>query len=102
MRKDAAQYVRMHPEEFEAFLCGHQTTDNQSVDAYADEIENTPRWGGEVEIIALARAHKVAVTIVQAQGDMLHFEDHNNEKIMLARYTHLYSLGAHFNSLRAI
>lgn len=77
-----------------------EQADTSSIDSYADEIKDTPRWGGELEIIALARRYSVAVVVVQAKGGQLSFEEQNSRTVTLARYEHMYSLGAHYNSLR--
>ena len=69
------------------------------VDDYANEVENTARLGGEVEIIALARHFGVNINVIQAQQETLKFEEQNTSRLYLSRYQHLYSLGAHFNSL---
>ena len=82
------------------FLLAEETGTTPDLESYTKVIEETPRWGGEMEIIALARSYNVAVDVVQANGDILHFEEQNQPKVSLARYQHMYSLGAHFNSLR--
>lgn len=98
LRNKAAEYMRRHPDDFTPFLAD-QDVEKVSLEAYTDELENTPRWGGEMEIIALAREFGVAVTVVQAQGNLLKFEENNSKSITMARYEHMYSLGAHFNSV---
>ncbi|CCG83852.1 protein of unknown function [Taphrina deformans PYCC 5710] len=100
LRTKAAEYMRRHPEDFIPFLSG-QDLDEVSLEAYTNELENTPRWGGEMEIIALAREFSVAVTIIQPQGNLLKFEETNSKGIMMTRYEHMYSLGAHFNSVNS-
>lgn len=100
LRKQAATYIRANPDAFLPFLLAEESHATPSIETYTDEIENSPRWGGEMEIIALARQHNVAVEVVQAKGAILKFEEENKNKITLARYQHMYSLGAHFNSLR--
>lgn len=100
LRTQTAEYIKSHADDFLPFLHGDDGVNEPDIEAYTRDIENTPRWGGEMEIIALARRHNVAVNVVQAKGETLHFEEQNPKKISLARYEHMYSLGAHFNSLR--
>lgn len=100
LRTQAASYMRQHPDDFTPFLFTSDSDGTLNLEAYITELESTPRWGGEMEIIALARRFKVGVEVVQATGGPLKFEEQNKHRIMLARYQHMYSLGAHFNSLR--
>ena len=98
LRNKAADYMRRHPDDFVPFLSS-PAGEAVSLDVYTDELENTPLWGGELEIIALAREFGVAVTVIQAQGKLLKFEENNTKSITMTRYMHMYSLGAHFNSV---
>lgn len=102
MRNRAAKYIRTHAGDFAPFLASCDHDASQTIEAYTQEIETTPRWGGEMEIIALARDFNVAVNVVQANANTLHFGQDNQKVLSLARYQHMYSLGAHFNSLRTI
>ena len=93
LRRQAAQYIRTHKEDFEPFMTDCILED------YCNEIENTARWGGEIEIIALARSLELRIELIQARGETLIFEGKREKVVRLARYQHMYSLGAHFNSL---
>lgn len=99
MRQQAAEYIRTNQDDFMPFLLADEGDAATNIASYTDEIEKTPKWGGELEIIALARRHRVAVDVLQARGDTLTYEEANTDKVRLARYSHMYSLGAHFNSL---
>ena len=99
MRHHAADYIRTNADDFLPYLLADDGDTAHDVESYTKEIEETPKWGGELEIIALARRYKVAVDVVQAEGETLKYEEGNGDKVRLARYEHMYSLGAHFNSL---
>ncbi|ORY85761.1 hypothetical protein BCR37DRAFT_377477 [Protomyces lactucae-debilis] len=99
LRKQTASFIREHSDDFSPFL-QFEAGEPVTVEAYAKEIEETARWGGEMEILALARKFEVSVSVVQAAGDDLVYEGKHETKLSLARYQHMYSLGAHFNSLR--
>lgn len=96
VRRTAAKYIEGHPDEFEAFL-------EEPLPAYAQKIENSAEWGGQVELIALAKSYNVEICVLQ-DGRLDKFSpeetDEEAEKIWLAYYHHGYGLGEHYNSLR--
>ncbi|KAI8370497.1 uncharacterized protein BYT42DRAFT_582617 [Radiomyces spectabilis] len=104
LRKIAADYMREHPDDFMPFLYkdnGDMYT-KEDFDRYCDDVENTAVWGGELEILALSRAKQVPVHIVQMGSPVLKInEEEYPDKVplKLAYHKHLYTLGAHYNSL---
>ncbi|KAI7884247.1 OTU-domain-containing protein [Lichtheimia hyalospora FSU 10163] len=104
LRQAAAKYMREHPDDFIPFLYkddGDMFTADD-FEQYCHDIENTPRWGGQLEILALSRAKEVPVHIVQMGAPVLKVNEEDfpgKEPLKLAYHKHLYSLGAHYNSL---
>ncbi|OBT57293.1 hypothetical protein VE04_03451 [Pseudogymnoascus sp. 24MN13] len=96
VRRTAAKYIEGHPDEFEAFL-------EEPLPAYVQKIENSAEWGGQVELIALAKSYNVEICVLQ-DGRLDKFSPEETEeeakKIWLAYYHHGYGLGEHYNSLR--
>ncbi|KAG1172635.1 hypothetical protein G6F70_008632 [Rhizopus microsporus] len=98
LRKLAADYMRNHADDFMPFLY----LEDGDFEKYCNDVENTARWGGQLEILALAKARKVPVDIVQTGAPVLKIcDDEYPDKppVKLAYHKHLYSLGAHYNSL---
>ncbi|KAK4514713.1 uncharacterized protein ATC70_002315 [Mucor velutinosus] len=98
LRQSAAEHMRQHPDDFKPFLY----LEDGDFDRYCDDIINTARWGGQLEVLALARSSQVPVDIIQDGGPIIKIcDDEYPEKspIKLAYHKHLYSLGAHYNSL---
>ncbi|CAO3654086.1 unnamed protein product [Mucor fragilis] len=98
LRQSAAEYMRQHPDDFRPFLY----LEDGDFDKYCDDMINTARWGGQLEVLALARSSQVPVDIIQDGGPIIKIcDDEYPEKspIKLAYHKHLYSLGAHYNSL---
>lgn len=100
LRKLAADYIRAHADEFTPFIAA----EGSDVDSYTATLESSAEWGGELEILALARALQLNIKVLQqnspdykVQGS----EKHADPDIFLSYYRHLYGLGAHYNSLRA-
>ncbi|BFZ64045.1 OTU protein [Saitoella coloradoensis] len=102
MRKTAATYIREHDDVFVPFLWA-ESDSPPSIEEYTKEIEETPVWGGQMEILALSRALKVPVEVVQMGAPVIKVdvedEEDAGEPVRLAYYKHKYGLGAHYNSL---
>jgi len=97
IRKAAAHYIEGHPDQFAGFM-------DEPLDQYVSKIRDTAEWGGQLELMALARSYNVEIRVLQ-KGRMERIEpDMSNEKdlkkIWLAYYRHGYGLGEHYNSLR--
>ncbi|OLL22688.1 NADH-cytochrome b5 reductase 2 [Neolecta irregularis DAH-3] len=101
LRKEAATYIRSHCVDFLPFLVDENTGETSDIDAYCDEIQDTAVWGGEMEIMALAKSRGVSIHLVQEQGPVMKIEiEGGKDPIRLAYYRHMYGSGAHYNSLR--
>jgi OTU domain-containing protein 6 len=96
VRKTAASYIEGHPDEFAGFL-------DEPLGIYVHKIKDTAEWGGQPELIALAKSYGVEICVLQ-DGRIDRFEPEegvsNDRKIWLAYYRHGYGLGEHYNSLR--
>lgn len=96
VRRGAADYMLSHRDDFAPFL-------EEKLEVYADNIKNTAEWGGEMELMALARLYDVEIRVIQ-DGRMEkigELEGRDSGKILwLAYYRHGYGLGEHYNSLR--
>ncbi|KAG2220280.1 hypothetical protein INT45_009895 [Circinella minor] len=115
LRQLAAAYMRNHSDDFIPFLYkdNGDMYSSDDFERYCDEIENTPRWGGQLEILALSRSKEVPIHIVQMGQPVLKVNEEeysdkqplklaliNDPFLLTFRYhKHLYSLGAHYNSL---
>ncbi|KAI9824940.1 MAG: hypothetical protein M1832_001545 [Thelocarpon impressellum] len=97
VRRAAAEYMRKEPEAFEAFL-------EEPLEAYTRKITDTAEWGGQLELVALARAYGVGVSVLQGDGHVERIAgggDVGEEKeVWLAYYRHGFGLGEHYNALR--
>ncbi|KAF7543956.1 hypothetical protein G7Z17_g10331 [Cylindrodendrum hubeiense] len=96
VRRAAATYMLEHGDDFAPFL-------EESLEAYTRKIQNTAEWGGQLELMALARQYKAEIRVVQ-DGRMERIgEDEgaaSGKTLWLAYYRHGYGLGEHYNSLR--
>ncbi|KEQ76558.1 cysteine proteinase [Aureobasidium namibiae CBS 147.97] len=98
VRHAAAEYIQAHPNDFTPFL-------EEPLDYYIYKIKNTGEWGGQLELMALAKKYNVAISVLQGDGRV---EEINPDKsqveagkqLWLAYYRHGFGLGEHYNSLR--
>ncbi|KAK1077703.1 OTU protein [Friedmanniomyces endolithicus] len=61
VRAAAAEYIERHPDDFEAFL-------EEPLEGYLCKIRETGEWGGQLELMALAKAYGVEINVLQDFG----------------------------------
>lgn len=97
VRQAAAQYISAHEEDFAPFL-------EEPLDAYVHKIRDTGEWGGQLELMALARTYGIDINVLQGQGRVEKIEagqEEGEKKVAwLAYYRYGFGLGEHYNSLR--
>lgn len=94
MRRNCADFVQAHRDDFEPFL------ETAGFEEHVDRIANTAEWGGQLEVSALAQVYEVTANIVQAQGRIEKLNEGKVDEIWLAYHRHNFGLGEHYNSLR--
>ncbi|RPA97720.1 OTU-domain-containing protein [Choiromyces venosus 120613-1] len=96
-RKKCAEYMLAHRDEFEPFL-------EEPIEEHVRKIGETAEWGGQTEVLALAKAFGVIVNVVQTEGRGV--EKMNEEgvegEVWLGYYRHSFGLGEHYNSLKKV
>ena len=102
IRAVTADYITGHKDDFEPFM-------EEPLDQYTRKIKLTAEWGGQLELLAIAKAYGVDINVIQGDGriekiecgDMESFdeEEKNKRVIWLAYYRHTYGLGEHYNAL---
>jgi OTU domain-containing protein 6 len=106
LRTAAASFIRRNKSDFEPFLYSDDHSAAKDIDSYCKEIEDSPLWGGELEITALSRSLGVPVEIYSTRSNRpLVIENGDEMKsgiIRLAYYQHMYGLGHHYNALSKV
>lgn len=97
VRDAAATYMETHADVFAPFM-------EDSFDSHVTKIRDTAEWGGQLELLAIARSYGVEISVVQ-EGRTEFISPgiegpSKPERIWLAYYRHGYGLGEHYNSLR--
>ncbi|KAK9447739.1 uncharacterized protein V1518DRAFT_420284 [Limtongia smithiae] len=101
LRARAAAHMRGDPSTFAPFLFDEETLTTRELEPYCTAIESTALWGGDMEILALAREYDCPVNIVMSGRAKLTLnETGTKEPLWIAFYRHSYGLGEHYNSLR--
>lgn len=96
VRQAAAEYIEANPNDFAPFL-------EEPLDYYIYKIKNTGEWGGQLELMALAKKYNVAISVLQGDGRVEEINpsaDADDKQLWLAYYRHGFGLGEHYNSLR--
>lgn len=97
VRKTAAAYIKSQPDDFAPFL-------EEPLDSYVHKVADTGEWGGQLELMALAKAYGVDISVLQGDGRIEEIEGEGQDKsrIWLAYYKHGFGLGEHYNSLSKV
>ncbi|KAI9850041.1 MAG: hypothetical protein M1838_006156 [Thelocarpon superellum] len=96
VRAVAATYMTDNPDPFEPFL-------EEPLAKYTHKVRDTAEWGGQLELLALARTFGVEIDVLQGDGRVEKIEPLTTssvEKMWLAYHRHHFGLGEHYNSLR--
>ncbi|KAK0942520.1 OTU protein [Friedmanniomyces endolithicus] len=95
VRAAAAEYIERYPDEFEAFL-------EEPLEGYLRKIRETGEWGGQLELMALAKSYAVDIHVLQDFGrvEKIGGAGGKEQAVWLGYYKHGFGLGEHYNSLR--
>ncbi|KAH6609497.1 hypothetical protein Trco_002843 [Trichoderma cornu-damae] len=99
VRKAATGYMEEHADDFAPFL-------EEDLEGYAKKMRETAEWGGQLELMAVARRYGVEIRVIQdGRTERIGGEESKDgegakKTLWLAYYRHGYGLGEHYNSLR--
>jgi OTU domain-containing protein 6 len=98
VRLSAASYISSNAEDFAPFL-------EEPLDEYVRKIRETGEWGGQLELMALAKMYSIDINVLQGDGRVEKIVGTEEGKLdvpaaWLAYYKHGFGLGEHYNSLR--
>jgi len=95
VRQAAANYILHNPDDFEPFL-------EEPLQEYIHKIRDTGEWGGQLELMALAKTYGIDINVLQGDGRVEKIEGGKGDSPVawLVYYRHGFGLGEHYNSLR--
>ncbi|KAF9264721.1 OTU-domain-containing protein [Marasmius fiardii PR-910] len=121
IRSVASNYLYTHPDDFLPFLPSGEGEDglgaqdpglmsSSEYERYCQSIRDTAMWGGEPEILALSRAFKVPIHVIQSgtppvvihnpTGTPFDGDLRDPKVVRISYHRRMYGLGEHYNSLR--
>ncbi|KAL0946947.1 hypothetical protein HGRIS_013106 [Hohenbuehelia grisea] len=117
VRRKAADYILLHPDDFLPFLPSPGGEDGAGAhndglmtpaefESYCRSIRDTAVWGGEPEILALSRAYQIPIHVIQGTAPpIVEHQPHPEAKgdgrvVRISYHRRMYGLGEHYNSLR--
>lgn len=101
LRSKCAAEIRRDRNSYIPFLFDETTMSIKDVDSYTKELEETAIWGGDLEILALARVYDCPISVLMSGRPVHRVNDEGTkEELKLVYYKHSYGLGEHYNSLR--
>ena len=98
VRAKAAKYIQEHQDDFVPFL-------EEPLSEYVHKVRDTGEWGGQLELMALAKTYGTNISVLQDFGRVEKIEgadEQNAKTIWLGYYKHGFGLGEHYNSLRCM
>lgn len=96
VRAAAADYIEKHEDDFLPFL-------EEPLPEYLRKIRDTGEWGGQLELMALAKTYQTDINVLQDFGRVERIESGmggDDKAMWLGYYKHGFGLGEHYNSLR--
>jgi OTU domain-containing protein 6 len=95
VRSAAAGYIEKHQDDFVPFL-------EEPLPDYLHKVRDTGEWGGQLELLALAKTYGIDINVLQDFDRVEKIEGGNNgdKALWLGYYKHGFGLGEHYNSLR--
>lgn len=95
VRSAAADYIEQHQDDFVPFL-------EEPLPVYLHKIRDTGEWGGQLELMALAKTYGTDINVLQDFGRVEKIESgsRGDKAMWLGYYKHGFGLGEHYNSLR--
>ena len=96
VRAAAANYIEHHQDDFVPFL-------EEPLPEYLRKIRDTGEWGGQLELMALAKSYATDINVLQDFGRVEKIEsggEKSEKEMWLGYYKHGFGLGEHYNSLR--
>lgn len=98
VRAAAADYIEQHQDDFVPFL-------EEPLPEYVHKVRDTGEWGGQLELMALAKSYGADINVLQDFGRVEKIESGaggEDKAMWLGYYKHGFGLGEHYNSLRKV
>ena len=102
LRRTCADHMASHRDDFVAFVALDADDPNAAFDDHVRKIRDTAEWGGQPELLALARALRRPIRVHARDAPLLEMgAEFDGAPLVVAYHRHYYALGEHYNSTEA-
>ena len=92
VRKTCAAFMESHESDFAPFI------EDESFGDHCAKVRSSAEWGGQPELLALARALQRPIVVYSRDSAPLRMGDGNGEELVVTYHRDYYALGEHYNS----
>ena len=92
VRKTCAAFMEAHADDFAPFI------EDESFGDHCAKVRSSAEWGGQPELLALARALNRPIVVYSRDAAPLRMGDGNGEELVVTYHRDYYALGEHYNS----
>ena len=92
VRKTCAAFMAAHESDFAPFI------EDESFGDHCAKVRSSAEWGGQPEVLALARALQRPIVVYSRDSAPLRMGDSDGEELVVTYHRDYYALGEHYNS----
>ena len=92
VRKTCAAFMEAHADDFAPFI------EDESFGDHCAKVRSSAEWGGQPELLALARALQRPIVVYSRDSEPLRMGESDGEELVVTYHRDYYALGEHYNS----
>ena len=92
VRKTCAAFMEAHADDFAPFI------EDESFGDHCAKVRSSAEWGGQPEVLALARALDRPIVVYSRDSEPLRMGESDGEELVVTYHRDYYALGEHYNS----
>ena len=92
VRKTCASFMESHENDFAPFI------EDESFGDHCAKVRSSAEWGGQPEVLALARALQRPIVVYSRDSAPLRMGEGEGEELVVTYHRDYYALGEHYNS----
>jgi len=92
VRKTCASFMESHESDFAPFI------EDESFGDHCAKVRSSAEWGGQPELLALARALQRPIVVYSRDSEPLRMGESDGEELVVTYHRDYYALGEHYNS----
>ena len=92
VRKTCAAFMEAHASDFAPFI------EDESFGDHCAKVRSSAEWGGQPEVLALARALQRPIVVYSRDSAPLRMGESDGEELVVTYHRDYYALGEHYNS----